>query len=95
MINSTDSRFFWLSLYSSPVLWVLLAVVAIVRLEFIWLTLVCVAVMLAGTNGVAFSRADKFGNASSFAGTAWGSAGGGFAQRMAGAAVGRMFAGRG
>ena len=35
-INATDSRFFWLSLYVQPVLWVGLALVAIVRLEFIW-----------------------------------------------------------
>ncbi|KAF8418245.1 hypothetical protein BGX38DRAFT_1252039 [Terfezia claveryi] len=60
-INATDSRFFWLSLYVQPVLWVGLALVAIVRLEFIWLSLVIVAMILGITNGVAFSRADKFG----------------------------------
>ncbi len=40
MINATDKRFFWLALYCQPALWVALAVVAIVRFEFIWLTLV-------------------------------------------------------
>ena len=39
-INAVDKRFFWLALYAQPVLWVVLAFVAIVRLEFIWLTLV-------------------------------------------------------
>jgi hypothetical protein len=39
-INATDKRFFWLALYAQPVLWVLLAIVALVSLEFIWLTLV-------------------------------------------------------
>ncbi len=39
-INATDSRFFWMALYLHPLLWVALAVVAVVRLEFIWLTLV-------------------------------------------------------
>jgi hypothetical protein len=39
-INATDKRFFWIALYAQPVLWVLLAVVALVGLEFIWLTLV-------------------------------------------------------
>lgn len=34
--NATDSWFFWLSLYAQPVLWVVLAFVAIVRFEFIW-----------------------------------------------------------
>ncbi|KAL7272242.1 Golgi apparatus membrane protein tvp23 [Rhizina undulata] len=90
-INATDSRFFWLSLYSTPVLWILLAVVAIVKFEFIWLSLVVIAVILCVTNGVAFSRADKFGNASSFAGRALNSTGGGLARRLVGDMAGRMF----
>ena len=40
VINATDSRFFWMALYSQPLLWIALAVVAILRFEFIWLTLV-------------------------------------------------------
>ena len=40
VINATDKRFFWMALYSQPLLWVALAVVAIFRFEFIWLTLV-------------------------------------------------------
>ena len=40
MVNATDKRFFWLALYCQPALWVALAVVAVVKLEFIWLTLV-------------------------------------------------------
>ena len=40
LVNATDKRFFWLALYCQPALWVALAVVAVVRLEFIWLTLV-------------------------------------------------------
>lgn len=39
-INATDSRFFWLALYAQPLLWVALAIVAIVKFEFIWLILV-------------------------------------------------------
>jgi hypothetical protein len=39
-INATDKRFFWIALYAQPVLWILLAVVALVSFEFIWLTLV-------------------------------------------------------
>lgn len=39
-LNATDKRFFWIALYAQPVLWVLLAVLALVSLEFIWLTLV-------------------------------------------------------
>ena len=41
VINATDSRFFWLALYVQPVLWVVMAVLALVRLQFLWLPLVC------------------------------------------------------
>jgi hypothetical protein len=39
-INATDKRFFWLALYAQPVLWVVLAIVALASFEPIWLTLV-------------------------------------------------------
>lgn len=40
-ISATDKRFFWLSLYVTPALWVGLAILAIVRfIGIIWLSLV-------------------------------------------------------
>ena len=39
-VNATDKRFFWLALYAQPLLWVALAIVAVVKFEFIWLSLV-------------------------------------------------------
>lgn len=39
-VNATDKRFFWLALYLQPLLWFALGLVAIVKLELIWLTLV-------------------------------------------------------
>jgi hypothetical protein len=39
-VNATDKRFFWIALYAQPVLWILLAILALVGLNFIWLTLV-------------------------------------------------------
>lgn len=40
-ISATDKRFFWLSMYITPALWVGLAILAIVRLVgVIWLSLV-------------------------------------------------------
>lgn len=40
-VTATDKRFFWLSLYVTPALWVGLAVLAIVRLSsVIWLSLI-------------------------------------------------------
>jgi hypothetical protein len=40
VVNATDKRFFWLALYAQPALWVALAVVAVVKFMFVWLTLV-------------------------------------------------------
>ncbi|KAF7892562.1 uncharacterized protein EAF02_000100 [Botrytis sinoallii] len=89
IINPTDSRFFWLALYSQPLLWVGLAFVAIFRFEFIWLTLIVIALSLTVTNTLAFSRCDKFGQASSLAGSAMYSSG--IAGNIASATIGRFF----
>ncbi|CAN9342489.1 unnamed protein product [Alternaria alternata] len=81
-INATDKRFFWLALYAQPVLWVLLAIVALVSFEFIWLTLVVIALVLTITNTLAFSRCDKFSQATGFASNAM--YGSGLARNLAG-----------
>lgn len=39
-INATDRRFFWLALYAQPVAWLVMGLLCIVKLEFVWLTLV-------------------------------------------------------
>ena len=108
MINATDSRFFWLAIYAQPMLWVLLAVVALLSLKFIWLPLVgeylptylvwvgdadlmgtVIALVLTITNSLAFSRCDKFSQASNLAGSALGS--GNLAGSIASNMVGRFF----
>lgn len=107
--NATDRRFFWLSMYIVPALWVALAILAIVRLQqLIWLVTIgeslaenlesrpsdihaVIALILTITNTVAFSRCDKFSQASSFAGTAFGGMPGNIASRLAGNMVGRFF----
>lgn len=88
-INPTDSRFFWLALYVQPVLWILLAVFALVRLQFLWLPLVVIALVLTIMNAMAFSRCDKFSHASNMAGSALYS--GGLAGSIASGMVGRLF----
>ncbi|KAJ4372184.1 Golgi apparatus membrane protein tvp23 [Neocucurbitaria cava] len=101
-INATDKRFFWLALYAQPVLWVVLAVVALVSLEFIWLTLVgeffsvtlvveCdfIALVLTITNTLAFSRCDKFSQATGFASNAM--YGSGIARNLAGGMISSWF----
>ena len=40
VINPTDSRFFWLAMYIQPVIWVVMAIVAVFRFQFLWLPLV-------------------------------------------------------
>jgi len=90
-INATDSRFFWLAIYAQPLLWVGLAIVAIVRFEFIWLILVVIALSLTITNSLAFSRCDKFSQASNLAGGALNS--GSLARSIAGGMVSRLLRG--
>ncbi|OLN95916.1 Golgi apparatus membrane protein TVP23 [Colletotrichum chlorophyti] len=88
-VNPTDSRFFWLALYVQPVLWILLAIFALVRLQFLWLPLVVIALVLTIMNAMAFSRCDKFSHASNMAGSALYS--GGLAGSIASNMVGRLF----
>ncbi|THC99347.1 hypothetical protein EYZ11_001159 [Aspergillus tanneri] len=86
-ISATDKRFFWLSLYVAPALWIGLAVLAIIRLSsVIWLSLV--ALILTITNTVAFSRCDRFSQASNFASRALS---GGIVNNIAGGLLGRIF----
>jgi len=91
VINATDSRFFWMALYVQPLLWAVLAVVAVVRLEFLWLILVVIAMILTVTNTLAFSRCDKFGQATNLAGSALYT--GGMARTLAGGMISRVFRG--
>ncbi len=105
--NKTDKRFFWLSMYVAPALWVGLAILAIVRLQnLIWLVTIgtflifswaddntdehaVIALVLTITNTVAFSRCDKFSQASSFAGSAL--SGSGLARSLVSNVAGRFF----
>ncbi|EDN10562.1 golgi apparatus membrane protein tvp23 [Histoplasma capsulatum] len=88
-INATDKRFFWLSLYATPALWIGLAILAIIRLQsVIWLSLVAIALILTLTNTVAFSRCDRFSQASTFASSALS---GGIATNFASGMIGRIF----
>lgn len=89
VINSTDSRFFWIALYSQPLFWIGLAFVAIFRFEFIWLILVAIALCLTVTNTLAFSRCDKFSQASNIAGSTLLSSG--FPGNLTGGLIGRFF----
>lgn len=62
-INPIDSKMFWLLLYLQPVAWVVLAVMAVLKLELLYLILIIISVSLSLTNAVAFTKCDKFGRA--------------------------------
>ncbi|KKA20022.1 Clathrin-coated vesicle protein [Rasamsonia emersonii CBS 393.64] len=88
-INATDKRFFWLGLYVTPALWIGLAILAVIRLQnIIWLSLVAIALVLTITNTVAFSRCDRFSQASNLANRALS---GGIASNIASGLLGRLF----
>ncbi|EAS35280.1 golgi apparatus membrane protein TVP23 [Coccidioides immitis RS] len=88
-INATDKRFFWLSLYATPALWIGLAILAIIRLQsVIWLSLVGIALILTVTNTLAFSRCDRFSQASTFASSALS---GGITSNLTRGVFGRLF----
>lgn len=89
IINPTDSRFFWLAIYLQPLLWVSLAILAMVRFKVIWLPLVAIALALTITNSLAFSRCDKFSQASNLAGSALSRTS--FAGTIATGMMGRIF----
>ena len=57
-VNATDSRFFWMAMYVQPLLWVGLAILAVVKLEFIWLTLVGMCAQTGGDGEQEGRRAD-------------------------------------
>ncbi|CAG9938158.1 unnamed protein product [Clonostachys rosea f. rosea IK726] len=88
-INATDSRFFWLSLYVQPILWIVMFILALVRFAFMWLPLVIIALVLTMMNTLAFSRCDKFSQASNIAGSAF--SGGNLAGSIATNMVSRWF----
>ncbi|KAK3995448.1 hypothetical protein QBC44DRAFT_284168 [Cladorrhinum sp. PSN332] len=92
VINATDSRFFWIAIYAQPLFWIALAIVAIFSFKFIWLPLVVIALVLTITNTLAFSRCDKFSQASNLAGSAFN--GGNLAGSIATNMVGRFFGSR-
>ncbi|RDA94133.1 hypothetical protein CP533_6542 [Ophiocordyceps camponoti-saundersi (nom. inval.)] len=89
VINATDSRFFWLALYVQPLLWFIMAILALVKLQFLWLPLVVIALILTIMNSLAFSRCDKFSQASNMAGSALGTTN--LAGSIASNMVGRWF----
>jgi hypothetical protein len=56
--NPTDSRVFWGTLYGYTATWILLGLVALLRLSFAWLLVVGFALMMNITNLIGYSKCD-------------------------------------
>lgn len=66
-INPIDSKVFWTLLYVQPIAWAVLGIMAILKLELLYLVLIIINVSLSLTNAVAFTKCDKFGKANNLA----------------------------
>ncbi|XP_021932549.1 uncharacterized Golgi apparatus membrane protein-like protein CG5021 isoform X4 [Zootermopsis nevadensis] len=49
-INPYEAQIFWMALILCPVLWVLFFLIALIGLNFKWLLLICIAIVLNGAN---------------------------------------------
>ncbi|KZW02573.1 DUF846-domain-containing protein [Exidia glandulosa HHB12029] len=73
--NPIDSRMFWIALYTFPVLWFLLLLLAFLKLNLSYVPIVILALVFNLTNVVGFTYADRDAKqkwASGMAGGAWG-----------------------
>eukprot|EP00899_Mesostigma_viride_P001871 jgi/Mesvir1/11685/Mv00077-RA.1 len=58
-INAADSRIFWWGLYVTPFLWLLMGLIAILKLNFDYLLIVAVAFILTSANIVGYTKCSK------------------------------------
>lgn len=58
-INKHDSRMFWMVLYATPVIWVMLGIIAFLKLNVDYLLLVVIAVLLSGANLLGYLKCSK------------------------------------
>ncbi|KAF3989583.1 hypothetical protein FT663_02861 [Candidozyma haemuli var. vulneris] len=66
-INPIDSKVFWTLLYAQPVAWAVLAIMAVLKFELLYLVLIVISLSLSLTNAMAFTKCDKFGKANNLA----------------------------
>lgn len=59
-INAIDSKLFWWSMYLTPVIWGVFAILCLLRLKIFYLVLVIVAVCLTAWNTYGFRCCDKW-----------------------------------
>lgn len=81
-INPIDSKVFWTLLYVQPAVWVVFAIMAVLKFELLYLVLVVISISLSLTNAVAFTKCDKFGKANLIANDIFSRATGGLLSRF-------------
>ncbi|SGZ49752.1 CIC11C00000001842 [Sungouiella intermedia] len=81
-INPIDSKVFWTLLYVQPAAWAVLAIMAVLKFELLYLVLVVISISLSLTNAVAFTKCDKFGKANLIANDIFSRATGGLFSRL-------------
>lgn len=58
-LNVTDSRIFWWSMYVCPVVWILLGIVCVLKMNVSYLIIVFIALVLSGANIVGYYKCNK------------------------------------
>lgn len=67
IINPIDAKMFWTLLYVQPIAWTVLGLLALFKLQFLYLLLIVISIALSSTNAMAFTKCDKFGKANNLA----------------------------
>lgn len=58
-LNVTDGRIFWWTLYITPIIWVLLGVVCVLKFNISYLLMVVIALILSGANIIGYYKCNK------------------------------------
>lgn len=55
-ISPLDSRIFWTSLYVTPIIWLVLLIIGVLRLQFEYLPVICAALFMQTANLMGYLR---------------------------------------
>lgn len=58
-LNVTDGRIFWWTMYFTPVIWVLLGVICVLKFTFSYLLIAIIALVLSGANIIGYYKCNK------------------------------------
>ncbi|KAI8821405.1 uncharacterized protein EV422DRAFT_495830 [Fimicolochytrium jonesii] len=59
LVNAVDSRVFWFTLYITPVIWILFALLCLIYLKLLWLVVTIVAVTMNSANLFGYTKCEK------------------------------------